>query len=168
MHRRRSAKALQKFHSRKNAGISHRKGCRLGIPNSPYPSCETGNIAMSKFYRADEFDLNTLLHPARAFEHPMRVVEDPDLTLSEKRAILAAWASDACAVAQAPAMRLLAGASRTVEFDDVMDALRELDLRSAGTQKQKPRYRRVLENRRPGVFGRKRAPRADDQGPSLH
>jgi len=125
-------------------------------------------MAMSKFYRADEFDLNTLLRPARAFEHPMRVVNDPDLTLSEKRAILAAWASDACAVEPVPSMSLVADASRTVEFDDVMDALRELDVRSAGTHKHKPHYRRVLENRRPGVFGRKRAPRADDQGPSLH
>jgi hypothetical protein len=125
-------------------------------------------MAMSKFYRADKFDLNTLLHPAQAFEHPTRVVNDPDLTLSEKRAILAAWASDACAVEPAPAMRLVARASRTVEFDDVMAALRELDLRSASTQKPKPHYRRVLENRRPGVFRRKRAPRADDQGPSLH
>jgi len=123
---------------------------------------------MSKLYRSGEFDLNTLLHPAQAFEHPMRVVNDPDLTLSEKRAILAAWASDACAGEPATAMRLAAGATRPAEFDDVMAALRELDLRSTSTQKHKPPYHRVLENRRPGVFGRKRAPRANDQGSSLH
>jgi hypothetical protein len=122
---------------------------------------------MSKFYRANEFDLNTLLDPAHAFEHPMRVVNDTDLTLSEKRAILAVWA-DAYAVELVPAMSLVADASRTVELEDVMDALRELDLRSTGIHKQKPHYRRVLENRKPGVFGRKRAPRADDRGPSLH
>jgi len=29
--------ALQKSHSRKNAGMSHRTGCRVGIPNSLYP-----------------------------------------------------------------------------------------------------------------------------------
>ena len=46
----------------------------------------------------DQFDLDALLHPARAFAHPMDVVRDPDLTLNEKRAILASWASDACAV----------------------------------------------------------------------
>ena len=45
-----------------------------------------------------EFDLNSLLHPASAFDHPLDVVRDPDLTLNEKRAILASWASDACAV----------------------------------------------------------------------
>ena len=89
---------------------------------------------MSKIYRDDEFDLDTLLHPAQAFEHPMRVVTDPDLTLSEKRAILASWASDACAVEAAPALRLVPGAGRTVEFDEVMDALRALDRLAAGTQ----------------------------------
>ena len=37
----------------------------------------------------DAFDLDALLHPAKAFAHPMNVVRDPDLTLNEKRAILA-------------------------------------------------------------------------------
>jgi hypothetical protein len=49
-----------------------------------------------------DFDLDDLLRPAQAFEHPRRVVEDPDLTLNEKRAILASWASDACAIEAAP------------------------------------------------------------------
>jgi hypothetical protein len=30
------------------------------------------------------WDPNDLLHPAQAFEHPSRVVYDPDLTLNEK------------------------------------------------------------------------------------
>jgi hypothetical protein len=42
----------------------------------------------------DDFDLDALLHPASAFAHPMDVVRDPDLTLNEKRAVLASWASD--------------------------------------------------------------------------
>jgi hypothetical protein len=46
----------------------------------------------------DACDLDALLHPAQAFEHPSDVVNDPDLTLNEKRAILASWASDACAM----------------------------------------------------------------------
>jgi hypothetical protein len=37
------------------------------------------------------FDLDELLHPANAFGHPSEVVNDPDLTLNEKRAILASW-----------------------------------------------------------------------------
>ena len=51
---------------------------------------------------SDKLDLDDLLHPAQAFGHPSEVVSDPDLTLNEKRAILASWASDACAVEAAP------------------------------------------------------------------
>jgi hypothetical protein len=40
----------------------------------------------------ENFDLDQLLHPAQAFGHPSEVVNDPDLTLNEKRAILASWA----------------------------------------------------------------------------
>src|SRR5207302_2477670 len=100
----------------------------------------------------EDFDLDELLHPAQAFAHPKDVVNDPDLTLSEKRAILASWASDACAVEAAPAMRRPPG-NRPVPFDDIVDALRELD-RQAG-QHYRPHYKRVLAKRRPGVFGRK-------------
>ena len=53
----------------------------------------------------DTFDLNDLLHPAQAFSHPADVVNDPDLTLNEKRAILASWASNACAVESVPELR---------------------------------------------------------------
>src|ERR1700683_4549287 len=45
-----------------------------------------------------EWDRNDLLHPAQAFESPAAVLKDPDLIINEKRAILASWASDACAV----------------------------------------------------------------------
>ena len=41
-----------------------------------------------------DLELDDLLHPARAFAHPCDVVNDPDLSLNEKRAILASWASD--------------------------------------------------------------------------
>ncbi len=121
--------------------------------------------AGSKKNRADALDLDALLRPAQAFEHPMKVVSDPDLTLSEKRAILASWASDACAVEAAPALRRAPGSGRTVQFEDVMDALRLLD-RTAADGKPLPHYRRVLAHRRPGVFGRKTRT-GDDQGPAL-
>jgi hypothetical protein len=111
-------------------------------------------------------DLDPLLHPAQAFEHPMRVVDDPDLTLAEKRAILASWASDACAVEATPALRQPPGSPRRVEFDDVMDALRALDRRTG--ERLPPHYRRVLAERRPGVFGRRSQPRrAGDRGRAL-
>jgi len=122
---------------------------------------------MPNTYHDDDFDLDTLLHPAHAFEHPMKVVNDPDLTLSEKRAILASWASDACAVEAAPALRRVSGSGPTVQFDDVMDALRALDRMAAGNSRPS-HYRRVLEHRRPGVFGRKQPPTGDDQGPALN
>jgi len=85
-------------------------------------------------------------YPAGTFAHPAEVVRDPDLTLNEKRAILASWASDACAVEAAPALRRVPG-GRLVTFDDVMDALRLLD-REAGQIHEAPSYRRVQENRR--------------------
>ena len=48
------------------------------------------------------FDFNALLHPGTVFEHPNEVVSNPRLSLAEKRAILASWASDACAIEAAP------------------------------------------------------------------
>ena len=96
------------------------------------------------------FDLDDLLHPAQAFSHPTDVVNDPDLTLNEKRAILASWASDACAIESVPALRRAPPkGGRPVAFDDVMDALRALDARAAETSS---RYRRVVRRRR--ILGR--------------
>jgi hypothetical protein len=87
-------------------------------------------------------DLNELLHPASAFGHPSEVVNDPDLTLNEKRAILASWASDACAIEAAPDLR--AGPKGvSVPFDDIMDALRALDKQANGDK-----YRRALRRNR--------------------
>lgn len=100
-------------------------------------------------------NLNSLLHPAHAFEHPRHVVGDPDLTLGEKRAILASWASDACAIEASPALRRAPGTAQPVLYDEVMDALRTLDRQAADGYRPPPHYRRVLENRVPGVFGRK-------------
>jgi hypothetical protein len=95
-------------------------------------------------------DLNNLLHPAQAFSHPADVVNDPDLTLNEKRAILASWASDACAVESVPELRRAPiKGGRTVAFDDVMDALRALDASATETSN---RYRRLVRKRR--IFSR--------------
>jgi hypothetical protein len=113
----------------------------------------------------DLFDIDALLHPANAFARPMDVVHDADLTLNEKRAILASWASDACAVEAVPALRQPPGRA-PVRFDEVMDALKELD-RLAGSVKPPPRYRRVLERRIPGMFGRRDDDNSGDRGPML-
>ena len=98
-------------------------------------------------YTNDGHDLNGLLYPAQAFEHPSNVVNDPDLTLNEKRAILASWASDACAIEAAPALRCAPGGKKIVRFDDVMEALRTLD-KQAQHGDAAARYRRVLRRGR--------------------
>jgi hypothetical protein len=72
-------------------------------------------------------DLNALLHPGTAFRHPLHVVSHPTLSLSEKRAILASWASDACAIASCPSLRAPEGLKGTVTIDEILEALRALD-----------------------------------------
>jgi hypothetical protein len=74
------------------------------------------------------FDFDALLHPDTVFEHPNDVVRHPGLTLAEKRAILASWASDAAAVASCLALRAperLKGAP--ISVDTILEALCELD-----------------------------------------
>jgi hypothetical protein len=105
----------------------------------------------------DGFDLDSLLHPAQAFEHPSRVVNDPDLTLNEKRAILASWASDACATEACPSLRYVPGGKKPVRFDDVIEALRALD-KQAQQGDTAARYRRVLRH---GRFLSKRSDSGD-------
>ena len=73
------------------------------------------------------FDFNALLHPGTVFVHPRDVVSHPDLTLAEKRAILASWASDASAIASCPALRAPEGLKAPVHIDDILAALRALD-----------------------------------------
>ena len=101
--------------------------------------------------RDDVFDLDELLHPAAAFEHPSEVLQDPDLTLNEKRAILASWASDACALEAAPELRELPR-GKVVLFDEIMDALRSLDRDEPTTLRkyQKLRRRRTIFDRSRG------------------
>jgi hypothetical protein len=113
-----------------------------------------------------KFDLDALLHPAKAFAHPMDVVRDPDLTLAEKRALLASWASDACAVEAVPELRSIASGT-FVRWDGIMDALRALD-EECGHYKPLPHYKRVLAKKDIGLLGaRPRLHRADDQGHAL-
>ncbi len=73
------------------------------------------------------FDFNALLHPGTVFEHPRDVVADPKLSIAEKRAILASWASDASAIASCPAMRAPPGLRAPVTIDEILEALNALD-----------------------------------------
>ena len=67
------------------------------------------------------------VRPAVGFNRPRDVLKDPDLPLSEKRAVLASWASDACAVQDEPALRWLLGTPEPVPFGEVREALQRLD-----------------------------------------
>jgi hypothetical protein len=80
-------------------------------------------------YGADRniFDFNCLVHPDKVFRHPRDVVKSADLTLGEKRAILASWASDAATVASCPGLRAPSGLSAPVSIDEILEALRALD-----------------------------------------
>jgi hypothetical protein len=78
-------------------------------------------------FSTDDPDLTRLLKPATAYRSPADVVEDGDLSLAEKRAILASWASDSCAVRSKPALRHPKGLSEPVSFDAIMSALQDLD-----------------------------------------
>jgi hypothetical protein len=69
------------------------------------------------------FDITALLHPGSIFDHPRDVVAHPSLSISEKRAILASWASDASAIASCPALRAPASLKAPVTIDEILEAL---------------------------------------------
>jgi hypothetical protein len=90
-----------------------------------------------------DLDLDHFLHPARAFRIPMDVVAAQHLTVQEKRAILASWASDACAVEAAYDFGP-PPTSPLVRFADVMDALKQLD----GVVAETPQYTKFIDRAR--------------------
>ena len=91
------------------------------------------------------FDFNYLLHPGTKFDHPKDVVSHPGLTLSEKRAILASWASDASAIASCPALRAPDGLKAPVTIDEILEALCALDNGPRHPPGGKPMRRRSIE-----------------------
>jgi len=54
-------------------------------------------------------------------------VASASLSLSEKRAILASWASDASAIASCPSLRAPAGLKAPVTIDEILEALTALE-----------------------------------------
>jgi len=74
--------------------------------------------------------IDCLVTPGLAFSHPNEVLNHPELSQAEQRAILASWASDARAVEGAHWMRCLDNGS-VVTLTEVLDALRKLDTQTA-------------------------------------
>ena len=64
---------------------------------------------------------------AHLFSHPREVLDARGLSASDKRALLASWASDACAVEGMPAWRRPPGSPEPVCVDEILDALQALD-----------------------------------------
>lgn len=60
------------------------------------------------------------------FAHPDEVLGDQELSLTDKRSLLASWVSDAFSVENSPSLRQLASGA-IVCVDDIMDALKSLD-----------------------------------------
>jgi hypothetical protein len=99
---------------RKTRGIR----IRLGMEETMRPTTAVEN---------NVFDITALLHPGTIFDHPRDVLTHLSLSVSEKRAILASWASDASAIASCPALRAPNGLKAPVTIDEILEALRELD-----------------------------------------
>jgi hypothetical protein len=83
--------------------------------------------------------------------HPDDVANDPELTLAEKRAILASWISDARAVENVPSLRRL-DSGAVVEVDAILRALVVLDECSPDRRVDFKRLR--PSGRRRGVISR--------------
>ena len=90
-------------------------------------------------------NLNALLHPGTAFDHPRDVVSHPSLSFSEKRAILASWASDASAIASCPSLRAPDGLKAPVTIDEILEALCALDQGPRNPPGGKPMRLRPVE-----------------------
>ena len=90
-------------------------------------------------------DLNAVLHPGTVFEHPRDVISHPSLSLAEKRAILASWASDASAIASCPSLRAPEGLKAPVTIDEILEALCALDEGPRNPPGGKPMRMRPVE-----------------------
>ena len=72
--------------------------------------------------RTTLLELTEFLHPAGAFKHPLDVLDDPDLTAYEKRAILSSWLADHCLGEDLSHLNPRRG-DTSVRLEDIVDAL---------------------------------------------
>jgi hypothetical protein len=87
----------------------------------------TETVTFGRVLLSKDAEVDQLLHPSRFYARPADVVADDLLTVEERRAILSSWASDACAVDSNPLLRQPPFAQAPVTFDEIMDALQQLD-----------------------------------------
>jgi hypothetical protein len=81
--------------------------------------------------RTPEFE--AFLCPEAAFSDPFEIVAHPTVGIGEKRAILSRWLARICATEASLGLKWMPQANAgTVEFDDVMDALRALEREGPG------------------------------------
>jgi hypothetical protein len=71
----------------------------------------------------------TVLVQGMQLRRPIDVVTVPALSVDDKRAILAAWASDLYSLDSKPSLRQLPGTPEPISIDEVQSALKELDRR---------------------------------------
>lgn len=107
-----------------------------------------------------------------SFSHPDDVLADHDLTIPEKRRLLASWVSDANSVPHMPTLRQLPDGS-VVKAEDILRALRTLDAGEDAARSDTSRslsWRAPFERRRGWILRnahrRGRGPDDDDPPPS--
>ena len=84
------------------------------------------------------------MHPDSVYDHPRAIVADQTISIGEKRAILASWASDAASGASKSALREVPGSHRRVTIDEVLEGLSALGNRPKGPPGGKPVRRNGL------------------------
>ena len=77
--------------------------------------------------RRNSHQPDPLFQPVAHYNSPKEVLENPELSPSEKRVILSSWASDVYAVESCPSLREIPGIDHTIKLADILDALRALD-----------------------------------------
>jgi len=82
---------------------------------------------MSISVHDNRFDIHANSILAATFGHPSEVLASDVLSTSEKRCVLAAWASDAFAVEGKPWLRQLPGSSDPVPISVILRSLSKLD-----------------------------------------
>jgi len=70
---------------------------------------------------------DVIFRPAAHYDSPTDVLNDTNLSVSEKRVILSSWASDMYAVESCPWLRYIPGMSHAIRLADILAALRQLD-----------------------------------------